>query len=236
MLIRPGISGYAYKEWKGSFYPADLKADQMLGYYATQFPAVEINNTFYRMPKESVVLNWAEQVPDSFRFVLKASRRITHFGRLQNVESELEYFLRVASALGSKRGPTLFQLPPNLPADLSRLEAFLKLLPTRWLAAFEFRHPSWETPEVEQILAASGAALVHSDGEGFSDALSSTTDWGYLRLRQPTYTDEELAGLAGAVRRQPWRDAYVFVKHEGETAGPPLARRVMEALQAGSRE
>ena len=236
MHILPGISGYAYKEWKGSFYPSDIKPDQMLGYYATQFPAVEINNTFYRMPKESVVVNWAGQVPDGFHFVLKASRRITHFGRLQNVESELEYFLRVASALGSKRGPTLFQLPPNLPADLPRLEAFLKLLPPRWLAAFEFRHSSWDTPEVEEVLAASGAALVHADGEGFSDALSSTTDWGYLRLRQPTYTDEELAGLAASVRRQPWQTAYVFVKHEGETAGPPLARRVTEALQAGSRE
>ncbi len=234
MHIFPGISGYAYKEWKGSFYPADLKADGMLGFYATRFPTVEINNTFYRMPRESVVLNWAGQVPDGFRFVLKASRRITHFGRLKNVESELEYFLRVASALGPKRGPTLFQLPPNLPADLPRLEAFLRLLPPRWAAAFEFRHSSWETAEVEQVLADAGAALVHSDGEGFSDALSSTTDWGYLRLRQPTYTDEELRGLAAAVRRQPWREAFVFVKHEGE--GPGLAVRVQEAMRAADSD
>lgn len=231
MQIRVGISGYSYKEWKGTFYPAKIRPEEMLAHYGTVFPTVEINNTFYRMPKESVVINWADQVPEDFRFVLKASRRITHFGRLQNVESELEYFLQVSSSLGERRGPTLFQLPPNLPVDPPRLEAFLALLPARWPSAFEFRHASWDTPEVEAMLAAAGAALVHADIEGFSDKLTSTTSWGYLRMRQPEYSDTELASLAAAVRRQPWGEAYVFVKHES-AEGPELGRRMQRALDA----
>ena len=119
MHILTGTSGWSYKEWKGIFYPADLPADGMLRYYATRLPSVEINNSFYRIPKETVLLEWAAQVPAGFRFVLKASRRITHINRLANEDGSLEYFLRTVNVLGERLGPTLFQCPPSLRKDMS---------------------------------------------------------------------------------------------------------------------
>jgi uncharacterized protein YecE (DUF72 family) len=225
MALYTGTSGYAYKEWKGSFYPADLKDDAMLGHYASRLPAVEINNTFYRMPKESVVLAWADQVPETFRFVLKATRRITHFGRLKGVESELEYFLRVSQALGDRRGPSLFQLPPNMKKDLERLTAFLALLPNQWRAAFEFRHRSWFDDEVFAALRARNAALCIADQAEDEDATPfvATADWGYLRLRREAYTRADLDGWAARIREQAWGDCYAFFKHEDGATGPALA-------------
>src|SRR6266542_1192270 len=148
MRVLAGTSGYSYKEWKGSFYPEDLPASEMLRYYAARLPAVEINNTFYRMPKASLLSGWAEQVPDGFRFVLKASQRITHQKRLREAGEEGGYFFRVATTLGERLGPVLFQLPPNLKRDLPRLADFLALLPPASRSAFEFRHESWFDEEV----------------------------------------------------------------------------------------
>jgi uncharacterized protein YecE (DUF72 family) len=125
-----GTSGYAFKEWKGTFYPEDIKPDGMLGFYATRFPTVEINNTFYRMPRENVIADWAAQVPDSFTFAVKASQRITHYARLKPESKDLvDYLLKNTAGLGDKLGPVLFQLPPNMKKDLERLKAFLELLP-----------------------------------------------------------------------------------------------------------
>ena len=137
-----GTSGFAYKEWKGHFYPADMKPEGMLRYYGERFGSVEINNTFYRMPTEKLLLQWAAQVPEDFRFVLKASQKITHRRRLKDAGEELGYFLRTATVLAKQLGPTLFQLPPNLKKDLPRLAGFLALVPKTWRAAFEFRHAS----------------------------------------------------------------------------------------------
>ena len=142
MKLYAGTSGYSYKEWKGSFYPEDLPADGMLKHYAGKLPAVEINNTFYRMPKASVLAQWAEQVPDGFRFVLKASQQITHRLRLKDASQPVAYFFDIATTLGDRLGPALFQLPPNLKKDLPRLTDFLSLLPPASRAAFEFRHES----------------------------------------------------------------------------------------------
>ena len=143
MIIYAGTSGYSYKEWKGPFYPEKFPAADMLAYYAERLPAVEINNTFYRLPKESVLDGWAAQVPEQFRFSIKASRRITHFKRLKETDDETAYLLRALGTLGPLLGVILFQLPPNLKKDLPRLETFLDLLPPRAPTAFEFRHPSW---------------------------------------------------------------------------------------------
>ncbi|HSJ15280.1 MAG TPA: DUF72 domain-containing protein, partial [Longimicrobiales bacterium] len=118
MRLLTGTSGFSYKEWKGSFYPEDLPASGMLAYYAARFPAVEINNTFYRMPSETQLRQWAEQVPDGFRFVLKTSQRITHRKRLNEVGEEWGYFTRTAAVLGDRLGPLLVQLPPNLKCDI----------------------------------------------------------------------------------------------------------------------
>jgi len=230
MRIAVGTSGYAYKEWKGNFYPADLPADGMLRYYGERFTTVEINNTFYRMPKEKVLLDWAADVPDGFRFVLKASQKITHFKRLKDVGSEVEYFLRVANVLGAKLGPTLFQLPPNLKKDLPRLVDFLALVPRTWRAAFEFRHASWLDDEVFALLKEHNAALCVADTDpedGEKDPLVvpfvATADWGYLRLRRAGYAAADLERWAKQVTGQAWSDAFVFFKHEEAGAGPKLA-------------
>ena len=129
MNILVGTSGWSYKEWKGSFYPAKMPAEEMLHFYAGHFPTVEVNNSFYRIPAERVLAGWAEQVPDKFRFVMKASRRITHNNRLNDEDGSLGYFLRSVNPLGERLGPTLFQLPPTFKKDMDRLKAFLDKLP-----------------------------------------------------------------------------------------------------------
>ena len=154
MKILVGTSGWSYKEWKGSFYPPKLPQDEMLGFYASRFPTVEVNNSFYRIPSEKVLAGWAEQVPPDFRFVLKASRRITHNSRLADEDGSLEYFLRAANPLGERLGATLFQLPPTFKKDAERLRGFLARLPQRWMAALEFRHASWFDDEVYDLLRA----------------------------------------------------------------------------------
>jgi len=232
MRVLAGTSGYAYKEWKGSFYPEDLPADGMLGYYASQFGAVEINNTFYRMPSERILIGWAEQVPDDFRFVLKASQKITHHKRLKDAADEVGYFTRVASSLGPRLGPTLFQLPPYLKKDLPRLEAFLDTLPRRWRAAFEFRHESWFDDDVFAALRAREVALCIADtGEEGDAPFVATAPYGYLRLRRESYTPEDLKQWAVRIGEQRWDEAYVFFKHEDEGAGPALARAFMATQQ-----
>ncbi len=234
MRVAAGTSGYAYKEWKGPFYPEKLPQDQMLRYYGEQFSTVEINNTFYRMPSEKVLLNWAAQVPDGFAFVLKASQRITHQKRLQDVGEELGYFLKTASVLGPKLGPTLFQLPPNLKKDLPRLEAFLDLLPNRWRAAVEFRHPSWHDEDVFAALRQRHVALCAADTEGEDAAVVPTADWGYLRLRREQYGPDDLERWAQRVLAQPWGEGLVFFKHEDAGAGPALAKAFLAAVSAHS--
>jgi uncharacterized protein YecE (DUF72 family) len=215
MQIRVGTSGWSYKQWKGSFYPADLPADDMLRYYAGRLPAVEINNSFYRIPREKVLMDWAAQVPPEFRFVLKASRRITHINRLTDGDGSLAYFLRTVNALGPRLGPTLFQCPPSLRQDLGRLAQFLALVPRTWRSAIEFRHDSWFTDEVYQALRERDVALVGvEEDEGESAPLVATASWGYLRLRRTVYSPAELAAWAERLRAQPWQEAYVFFKHE----------------------
>ena len=224
-----GTSGFAYKEWKGHFYPADMKPEGMLRYYGERFGSVEIKNTFYRMPTEDLLLQWAAQVPGDFRFVLKASQRIPHRRRLKDAEEELGYFMRTAGVLEQQLGPALFQLPPNLKKDLQRLADFLALMPRSWRAAFEFRHPSWFEDDVYAALRAHDAALVVADADDEESDLRApfvaTATWGYLRLRRAGYDDPALGEWARQVRGQPWEEAYVFFKHEEAGAGPALARR-----------
>lgn len=231
MKLLAGTSGFAFKEWKGPFYPEDLKDDAMLGFYAGKFPTVEINNTFYRMPKEALLNGWAEQVPESFTFVLKASQRITHFKRLRECGEELRYLVRVASTLAHRLGPLLFQLPPNFKKDVPRLQSFLDEMPDRRRVAVEFRHASWFDDETFQALRNQGAALCVADtGEEPVAPLIATTDWGYLRLRREEFGDEDLKAWARRIREQPWGDAFVFMKHEEEGRGPKLAARLAEIL------
>jgi len=221
--VLAGTSGFSYSEWKGSFYPPDLPARRMLEFYATRLSAVEINNTFYRMPRPELVQGWAGQVSPSFRFVLKAPQRITHRERLARSEESLSAFLRVATLLGERLGAVLFQLPPFLKQDAPLLAGFLGLLPEGTRAAFEFRHPSWFSEETYGALRARNVALVGGDADeaGKSPPLVATADYGYLRLRAPSYSEDELTTWAGRIAAQPWKSCFAFLKHE--LRGPEFA-------------
>lgn len=223
MRLLAGTSGYAFKEWKGVFYPSDLKNDAMLGFYAGKFPTVEINNTFYRLPKESVLLDWASQVPDSFTFAIKASQRITHYARLKpDCESAVEFLLRNTTALGGRMGPVLFQLPPNLKKDLDRLRIFLDMLPFDRRFTIEFRHESWFDDDVLDALRARDVAMCVTEQAEFASPVVATTSWGYMRLHRPDYGDARLAEWAKQLADQQWSEAYVFFKHDHvEGSGPP---------------
>lgn len=223
MRVFVGTSGFSYKEWKGSFYPKELPDRQMLSYYASKLEAVEINNTFYRMPLPSVVAEWASQVPESFVFVLKAPQRITHQLRLKNAQDALARLVEVSAALGDKRGPFLFQLPPSFKKDVPRLADFLALLPDGVRAAFELRNDSWFSDDTYDALRARGVALCCTDTEKGSTPLVATATFGYFRLRDVEYTDDELRSWRARILEQPWTESFVFMKHEDEGKGARMA-------------
>jgi len=224
MKLHVGTSGYSYKEWKGNFYPEDLPAKEMLSYYAKRLPAVEINNTFYRLPQPSMIENWKEQVPARFRFSIKATQRITHIKRLNNAADETKYLLETAGLLEDRLGVVLFQLPPNMKKDIGRLQTFLDSLPTEMRFAFEFRHESWFDDDLFSLLRAKECALVVSDTDAkpLSEIISTAT-WGYLRLRRTSYDEKDLVEWMKRVKNQKWKDAFVFFKHEDKGVGPKLA-------------
>jgi uncharacterized protein YecE (DUF72 family) len=185
------------------------------------------------MPKEEVLTGWADQVPESFTFVVKASQRITHFARLKNCGELLTYFFRVTGALGARLGPLLFQLPPNMKKDAPRLADFFAAMPERRRVAIEFRHASWFDDEIFDLLRRERAALCVADtGEEPAAPLVATTDWGYVRLRREEFSDAELDEWARKILAQPWQDAYVFLKHEEEGKGPKLAAKLIELCAA----
>jgi len=224
-----GASGYSYREWKGSFYPADIKPDGMLAYYAEHLPTVEINNTFYQMPKVAVLENWAKSTPADFRFAIKASRRITHQARIKADEApdSVAFLYRNLGALGGKRGPVLYQLPPFLKKDLPRLSEFLKVLPDDHTAAFEFRNDTWFADDVYDALKQAGAALCLSEREDNAPPpLVETAPWGYVRLRLENYSDAELKQWADRLGATAWRGIHVYFMHE--PTAPGYARALME--------
>ena len=223
-----GASGYSFKEWKGNFYPEKIKAEDMLAHYAERLPTVEINNTFYRMPKTAVLETWAGLTPERFRFAIKASRRITHISRIkaESAAEPLGYLYRALAVLGPKRGPVLFQLPPNLKKDLPRLAEFLSLLPEGHGAAFEFRNETWFTDDVYEALKGAGAALVLSEREDNAPPpLVETAPWGYVRLRLETYSDDDLQRWAERLEATSWREIHVYFMHE--PTAPAYAQALM---------
>jgi uncharacterized protein YecE (DUF72 family) len=217
-----GASGYSYKEWKGSFYPQDMKPEGMLAFYAARLPTVEINNTFYRMPKTEVLEGWAGAAPEGFRFAIKASRRITHMARLKadTAADSVGYLYRNLAALGEKRGPVLYQLPPFLKKDVARLKDFLALLPQAHGAAFEFRNQSWFDDEVYGVLKGAGAALCLSEREDNAPPpLVETAPWGYVRLRLENYSEADLGAWAKRLAATSWHEVYVYFMHEPTAPG-----------------
>ena len=231
--VLAGASGYSFKEWRGTFYPDKCKPEEMLPYYSQRLPTVEINNTFYRMPKTTVLESWASTVPEGFRFAIKASRRITHMARIKEESSAepLAFLYRNLACLGEKRGPVLFQLPPNLKKDLPRLEAFLALLPEGHRAAFEFRNETWFEDDVYAALRAAGAALVLSEREDNAPPpLVETAPWGYVRLRLETYSEDDLRRWAQKLAATGWNETFVYFMHE--PTAPAYARSLMQLAAA----
>ena len=219
-----GTSGYSYKEWKGSFYPEKLTAKDMLPFYAERLKAVELNNTFYRLPQRSLVESWRSQVTADFRFSVKASQRITHFKRLKEAEEPTNLLFETISGLEDCLGAVLFQLPPNMKKDIERLRTFLKLLPANIKATFEFRHPAWFEDDVLELLQQHNHALCISDTDDLpTNRIDKTADWGYLRLRRVEYSKNDLTNWIERIKAQKWNSTYVFFKHEDEGTGPKLA-------------
>jgi uncharacterized protein YecE (DUF72 family) len=231
--VLAGTSGFSYDEWHGRFYPADLPANARLAHYSARLPSVEINNTFYQTPKAELLERWAAAVAPDFRFALKAPRRITHSQRLKGSAESLGYFWNAALALGEKLGPVLFQLPPFAKKDLGVLAEFLAVLPAGLRPAFEFRNPSWFEDDVYALLSSRGAALCagDSDEDARSPPLVATTDFGYLRLRAPSYDAAALRSWRDRIMAQRWERAYVYLKHE--VLGPDYARFLAAITEGG---
>ncbi len=233
MKIHVGTSGYAYKEWKGKFYPEKISSKEMLRFYSGRLNTVEINNTFYRMPKESVLTSWAEQVPEDFVFALKAPQVITHLKRLRDVSEETGYLFRTLSVLDGKLGPVLFQFPKSFRVDRPALEDFLGLIPRDRACVFEFRNPSWLDDRILSLLRERGSSLCIADtDENPENTIIGTAPWGYLRLRRSDYADADLSQWLERILSQKWERAFVFFKHEDDDAkGPEMAVRFRELAE-----
>jgi uncharacterized protein YecE (DUF72 family) len=227
-----GTSGYSYKQWKGRFYPETLPDDEMLRYYATRFAGVEINYTFYRFASVRQLQSWAKEVPEHFTFTLKAPRRITHELRLRDAADVAVDFCETARALKHKLGALLFQLPPFLKRDTPRLEDFLHQLPEGFRVAFEFRNPTWFADEVYDTLRRFRVALCAVESAERTAPLEVTADFGYFRLRQPDYSDADLAECAARIQRAAadWQDVFIYFKHEADAQGPVFATKLRALL------
>jgi uncharacterized protein YecE (DUF72 family) len=226
-----GTSGFSYPAWRGTFYPDDLPARDMLACYARKLPTVEINHTFHRLPTPALLTGWGRQVPAGFRFALKAPQRITHQLRLRDAGVLTREFCTVALRLGKKLGPLLFQLPPYLRFDAARLGDFLAALPPGIEAAVEFRSETWFTDETWALLEAHRTALCIADAETLSTPPVATAPFGYLRLRRQDYTAADLdrwAERIGSTSR--WKRVYAYFKHEDRARGATLARELTERL------
>ena len=225
-----GTSGFGYREWMGKFYPRGLKAPGLLPYYAARFDASEINSSFYRMPRASVLKTWAKATPPGFSFSFKAPASITHLRRLHEAKAPARTFLKTIGAVGPKLGVAVFQLPPNFKKDLPRLEAFLAVLPKGRRCAFEFRHKSWFDDGVLEALRGAGAALCVNDADVEGCPLVATASWGAVKLRRVAYERRELRAWARRLEKMPWKEAFVFFKHERTASGPKLAAQLRQLL------
>jgi uncharacterized protein YecE (DUF72 family) len=226
-----GTSGWSYTIWKPRFYPQDVSSKNFLKFYATRLTAVEVNYTFRSRLSEKAATGWIADVGPNFRFALKANQYITHIRRLKNVEEPLQRFLPTLQPLATQLGPVLFQLPPNLKADVGLLRDFLALLPRNFKAAFEFRHESWFSDEVYEALRERNAALCVAETEKLHTPEVRTANFIYFRFRQPSYAAEELKKLADRVERcvVDGLETYAFFKHEED---PRSALNAVELLGA----
>ncbi|TML01747.1 MAG: DUF72 domain-containing protein [Actinobacteria bacterium] len=234
-MIFVGTSGWQYASWRGRFYPKGVPQRAWLAHYATHFPVVEVNNSFYVLPKESTFDRWRQESPGRFLFVVKASRYITHIRRLRNAKDSVDRFWSRAARLGEKLGPVLFQLPPNFRADAGVLNEFLAALPGPMRAAFEFRDDSWQHDEVYELLDRAGAAWVMADRPGWRVPTIVTGGWSYLRFHQgrrthPGYARSKLRAWADRIAGLDARDVFAFFNNDASAAAPKDARTLMDLL------
>jgi uncharacterized protein YecE (DUF72 family) len=224
-----GTSGWSYPIWKPEFYPKNVASKHFLKYYATRLNAVEVNFTFRMRLQEKTALGWIDAVGGNFRFALKANQFITHIRRLANVEEPLNRFLSTLQPFGERLGPVLFQLPPNLKADAGLLAEFVALLPRNFKSAFEFRHPSWFTEEIYASLRNASAALCISETEKLTTPEVYTAPYAYYRLRETSYSAQDLRNIATRIESALKQDldTYVFFKHEEDPRSPLNAVEVL---------
>ncbi|MGQ4273720.1 DUF72 domain-containing protein [Terrihabitans sp. B22-R8] len=232
--LRIGTSGWHYGSWLGPFYPPNVKVKDQLAFYASRFDTTEINNSFYRLPTEKAIDAWRETVPADFVFTWKASRFITHFRRLKDVDESLDLVFGRMERLGATFGPVLFQLPPQMKLDAERLAGFLAQLPRKHRCAVEFRDPGWYVPEIMALLADHNIALCISDHAAAPAPWEVTADFVYLRGHGPTgryhgsYSDDALADWSGKITdwRKGKRDVYVYFDNDQKSAAPKDADRL----------
>jgi uncharacterized protein YecE (DUF72 family) len=226
-----GTSGFAYPTWKPDFYPPKLPAKDFLKHYATRLNAVEINYTFRQLPKLTTLENWINATPEGFSFACKAHQRITHIMRLRESEFTDVFFKAIDPLRATRRlGPVLFQLAPNLKADLPTLTAFVEKLPKDIRCAFEFRNKSWLIDDVYRLFEKHGIALCLAESDKFEVPEVVTAGFVYVRLRKEDYSPEERAEVAERVRGMlaGGRDVYVFFKHEDTPAGAVYAEELLK--------
>jgi uncharacterized protein YecE (DUF72 family) len=237
-----GTSGWQYRDWRGPFYPSDLPQRAWLEHYTERFATVEVNNTFYRLPERSTFETWAERAPADFEFVIKASRFLTHIRRLREPAEAVQRMLDHAAGLGTKLGPILLQLPPNLQADPGRLDDTLAQFPSGQRVVVEPRHQSWFTDEIYDLLANRNAALCLTDRLGRRGPVERTADWAFLRFHEgtarphPCYGDQALLGWIDRLAdRWPKRaDCYVFFNNDPRACAVKNAARFAQlAARAG---
>jgi uncharacterized protein YecE (DUF72 family) len=231
-----GTSGFAYPEWKGHFYPEGMKDTEMLSFYGTRLPSVEINYTFRRFPVEKTLIRWEEQAQEGFRLALKANQRITHTKRLRDADGDVSEFLQRAKLLGDHLGPILFQCPPSLHFDRGLIESFVGYLPPIAPYAMEFRHQSWL--EARDFLAENGVAscLAETDDTSVDAFKVPSEPFAYLRLRREDYSDQDIQSWADGIRPilDAGRDVYAFFKHEEGAAAPGFAQRLRDLVSPSS--
>lgn len=229
-----GTSGWAYPGWKPDFYPAKLAQAKFLPYYASRLNTVEVNFTFRQLIKETTAQKWIAQSPEGFLFSAKAHQVITHIKRLKNVEDFVARYLATLQpiAQAGRLGPVLFQLPPNLKADASLLGSFLEILPRGVPSAFEFRHDSWFSDEIFDLLKKCNRALCVAETEERVTPDAVTAAFCYYRFRKPTYTPEERSAMVTKIREHlaQGRDVYAYFKHEETPQGALYASDLLKEI------
>jgi uncharacterized protein YecE (DUF72 family) len=223
--IRIGTSGWHYNHWVGPFYPQGLRKEQWLEYYAQHFDTVELNNTFYHLPRAQTMVNWHDRVPAGFVFAVKASRYITHVKKLSDPQESVQRFFELADLLKRRLGPILYQLPPSLHKNLDRLDAFIACLPKRNHAVFEFRHSSWYEQDTFDLLKRRGVALCVHDLGGSAPPRLVTGKMVYVRFHGTdgryagNYPDSLLRDWAGWLKSQMGNVRAIYAYFNNDISG-----------------